>query len=248
MKIIISPKKLKFIALFLFCLSLITYTKVQGADLSNWTFGVEAGDTNPYFFSVVKILEVDGTFKKDFFPIYSYYFGKEPPVSFTEGETFHVSITEIINGSLTYQLKKDGSNITSGNIFYNLPSDITLPLHYHFISTINKTLINIAIETSYRNILTVEFSNNMIKYRSSLGSASTESIYEADYDNATGWAKRIYTKCWNETHLIYEYEIVDETLATTSTNISWIPFTILIPLISIIVVFKRLLRGIVFNN
>ena len=88
----------------------------------------------------------------------------------------------------------------------------------------------------------------MIKFRSSLGSVSTGSIYEADYDNTTGWAKRIYTKCWNETHLIYEYEIVDETLATTSTNVSWIPLTILIPLISIIVVFKRLLRGIVFNN
>ena len=242
MRMINSIKKLQIIATFLLCLTLITYTTVQGADLSNWTFGVEKGDTNAYIISVVNYLDSDGVLRKELQPIYSYYFGPatEPTVIFTEGDSLIACITDIINGSLLYELKllkKDGSNITSSNISYNQPSDITLPLQYHLISSINKTQLNFTVETTYHNLLSVEFSNDLIKLRSSPGNC----IYEADYDIITGWAKRLYAKCRNETHLIYELEIVDETLATTSMNVSWIPLTIWIPLIPIVFGSKRFL-------
>ncbi|UCG68098.1 MAG: hypothetical protein JSV09_09725 [Thermoplasmata archaeon] len=209
-------KKEVVATLFCACLLLYFLPEVKGIDLRNYTFGVKVGNTHFYRVSVIQMLLNNGTMQKDNggYPLLPYH-------TIHQGDTIMANITGIINGSLTYQLtlfSKDGSNATSRIINYNYPSDILLPLYYHFISTINTTLIEELASTTYRGGLEVNVTADTIclKYAYSTlpKEESTNYLYESVYQKSTGWTIKLYLKWWNDTHTLYECLIEDESQYT----------------------------------
>lgn len=216
--------------------------KVKGIDLPNYTFGVKEGDTNTYRVTIVKELLKDGTMQNDkggnvFFPY----------VTIHRGDTIMANITSIINGTLTYQLihlSKEGQNTTSHNIDYNQPSDITYPLHFHFVSTTNTTLIEELAKTDYRGVLKVNVTTDLISLKYSVSTLpedeSTHYLYESVYNRTTGWATKVYHKYWNKTHTHSECLIEDEALYSEPTRWPSQSLFLSLFLLLAVVIYKKL--------
>ncbi|MHA2204214.1 MAG: hypothetical protein ACW991_11045, partial [Candidatus Hodarchaeales archaeon] len=110
------------------------------------------------------------------------------------------------------------------------------PLHFHFISTTNTTMIEELAKTAYRGVLQVNVTADLISLEYSYSTLpeeeSTQYLYESVYNRTTGWAMKVYHKFWNSTHTRSECLIEDEALYSEPT-----PWPFLSPFLSLFVFF-----------
>lgn len=223
MYLILSCRKSLTALIISLCFLSVLLGGVQGDKFSGYTFGVQVGDFNRYQVTSLNLFHANGTLRHAmlYYPFFNY------TTRIYQGETLLATITNLSNGFLTYQLtltRKNGLNISSYIIDYNQPSDVLMPLYYHFISTTNLTLIQEILTISYRDQVSMAVSNNFITLRIEWGSGS-KYLFESSYNRTSGWATQLYYKSWNKTHTHVEYKI-DEATQTTN-GIHWLSFPVL---------------------